>query len=60
MIKRSNLFNLKMPDFSLRNKSGFFIANKKSSVPMGKRKNSVLSSINEDEILDVVYRFYKK
>jgi phosphate starvation-inducible PhoH-like protein len=59
MIKRSNLFNLKKPDFSSKNRSGFFIANKKSLVPMGKRKNSVLSSISEDEILDVVYNTRK-
>jgi phosphate starvation-inducible protein PhoH and related proteins len=61
MIKRSiTLFNIKKPDFSSKNKSGFFIANKKTSLPMGKRKNNLLSSFSEDEILDVVYNTRKQ
>jgi len=54
MIKRT-LFKTKKPGVSQRDKSGFFIANKKTSVTMGKRKNNMLSPINADEdVLDDV------
>lgn len=54
MIKRAkiNLFNIEKPDFSEMKESGFFIANKKTRLPMGKRKNNVFSNFNEDDILD--------
>lgn len=59
MIKRRKLsFKILKPGLSnsSRDKSGFFIANKKTSLTMAKRKNNMLSPINvSDEILDVVY-----
>lgn len=56
MIKR-NLFKIKNESgFSKGDRSGFFIANKKSSLPMGKRKNNMLPSIN-DEVLDAVHNY---
>ena len=57
MIKRDLLkFKIKKPGVSSKNRPGFFIANKKSSMTMGKRKNNMLSPINADEdVLDAVY-----
>ena len=54
MIKR--LFKNKKPDSTLKGRSGFLFANKKSSTNMAKRKNNMLSSINaDDDVLDAVY-----
>jgi len=60
MIKRDLLkFNIKKPGVSSK-RPGFFIANKKSSKTMAKRKNNMLSSLNaDDEILDVIYNTRK-
>lgn len=59
MIKR-NLFKIIKPDFSRGDKSGFFVANKKTSVTMGKRKNNMLSPINaNEEILEDIYNTRK-
>ena len=57
MIKRDLLkFKIKKPGVSSKKVPGFFIANKKSSMTMGKRKNNMLSPINADEdVLDAVY-----
>jgi phosphate starvation-inducible PhoH-like protein len=57
MFDRTKLFNTKKPGLiSKRDKSGFFIANKKTLKLMGKRRNNMLSPLNADEdILDAVY-----
>ena len=54
MLKRA-LFKKNKSDFSSKDKSGFFILNKKTSTNMGKRKN-MLSAINTDEdVLEAIY-----
>jgi len=54
MVNR--LFNIKKPGYSSKDKSGFSIENKKSSINMAKRKNNMLSPLNADEdILDAIY-----
>jgi len=60
MIKRT-LFNKKKPDdISTRDKSGFFVANKKTSTIMSKRKNNMLSVLNaDDEVIEAIYNTRK-
>lgn len=61
MFDRTKLFNTLKPDMiSKRNKSGFFIANKKTSVTMSRRRNNMLSAANaDDDVLDDIYNSRK-
>lgn len=58
MINR-NSFKIKIkPDLPTVDNSGFFIANKKASFNMGKRKSSVIQSFNaSNDVIESIYNY---